>query len=364
MTSHTRGNVLSCALLFVIATQANAQIVHRRGGNAPIDAQSIELLPEGVQLKRKSGATINVPWDMVRSVEGFASPSDKRLWLERYQPLAADLWRARSRLQRGDARMAESLFARHFDDVVEAHADSELKLIVAEGLLRARLASGVIEGALPAALETIRLRRAGITTSRYELLPPVIDMAWWIIPRLAPVATDRAQVMVLDEKLARWTSSEDAYVAALAQGYARLGSGTKPETGAAGLGLELLGAALEAESDDAETRFQARATLTALAEDEAAPAWVGAWRRWFLARSILLEEDGELDLALVELLHIPAIHSQSNAGLAARAVALAAEHLNAANRQRESARLRRELELSCADVAPAIAAQQDAPETP
>lgn len=333
---------------------APAETVHRRGGNDSITADRITMRSDGVHAVRASGAEYVVPWDMVKSIEQIDDPTVQEAWL-RYQPMAEELWRARSRLQRGDARLAEPLFERHFEQAALDGGDSELALIVAEGLLRSRLSRGAIESALPAALETIRLRRAGVSTDRYQMLPVVVDERFWLVPALPPVITDRAKVAALGEMLAPWLESEDSYVRALASGYAALdGASGSVTEGGSGPGLALIGAALDATSPEADLRAEARETLQATVEAEDAPDWIDAWRRWYSARSMLMEQDPDIDIALIELLHIPAIHGGRSPALAARAVALAAETLEREKRFSEAALLRREQLVSQADVAPAI----------
>lgn len=347
----------------LLGASSHAETIYRRGGIEPISANRISLLPDGVHAMRASGAVYIVPWDMVKSIEGIEDLTVEETWLE-YQPMAEELWRARSRLQRGDARLAEPLFERYFDTVSLNSDGSELALIVAEGLLRSRLSSGSIESALPPALEMIRLRRKGISTDRFEMLPSVLDESYWLVPALPPMVTDPTKVAVLHEQLAPWMESEDAYVRALASGYASLGGQAKLSEGGSGSGLALVGAALESTSEDADTRADAREALEVSSEAEDAPAWIDAWRRWFAARSLLMEPSPDVDIALIELLHIPAVHGGRSPALASRAVALAAETLERADRVLEANLLRREQLVSQADVAPAISlvnGQEDDP---
>ena len=93
-----------------------------------------------------------IPWDQVRSIDGLEDPTLKASWPQ-WQAVAEDLWRARTRLQRGDRTLSAPLFEKHFERLAAAPEGSELGLIVSEGLLRSRLPSGEIESLLPAALE-------------------------------------------------------------------------------------------------------------------------------------------------------------------------------------------------------------------
>ena len=86
----------------------------------------------------------------------------------------------------------------------------------------------------------------------------------------------------------------------------------------------------------------------------AGPAWLNAWSRWFKGRSLLIEPDPDIDLALLELLHLPAQHLEESPALASRAVALAAYVLEDKGRLSEASLLRRELLVSQANVPPAL----------
>lgn len=344
--------LLVAVLAAAFVSELGAQTVQRRDGAEPLVAVRVDLRPEGVFCERETGATQLVPWDRVRSIEGSDDPALLEAW-SRKRPVAEDLWRARARIQRGDARLAEPLLERHFDDVVADPGDTELKLIVAEGLLRVRLARGAIEAAIPAALETIRLRRAGVVTDRYESLPPVLDESRWLVPALPPMSTGVEATAALPERLRRWQDAEDAHVRALARGYLARDGAPSVEATAAGPGLLLMGAALDSRASDPALRAAARERLRALAEEASAPRWVDAWSRWFTGCSLLFEPEPDLDLALIQLLHLPARHQDRAPALASRAVALAADVLERAGRTDEAATLRRELLVSQAGVPPA-----------
>ena len=307
---------------------------------------------------QENGASQLIVWDLVRSIDGLTDPSEREAW-ETYRQLADDLWRARARVQRGDARLAEPLLEPYFEQALELENDAELRLIIAEALLRVRLARGAVEEAVPMALETIRLRRAGVVTDRFERLDPVLDEALWLVPALPPLSTDANRVRALSRSLEPWLDpdrlGDDPHVRGLAAAHLSLAGGTTdPLVEDSTPGLQFIQAALEASSPDPAARDAARARLAAAADAENAPAWLGAWRRWFTACSLLREQDVELDVALIELLHVPALHVARNPALAARAVALAADVLERAGRTTEADSLRRELLISQVAVRPAL----------
>ena len=338
----------------LLATDAlDAETVQRRDGLDPLIAAQVDFRVDGVQCTRESGATMLIPWDRVRSIDDIKDPSLREAWVIQ-QPIAEQLWRARARVQRGDSRLAEPLFELHFDRMMSDLDDSELRLIVAEGLLRVRLARGAIEEALPAALETIRLRRAGVTTDRYQSLPDIIDERFWLIPALPPITTDRMQTQRLPERLRPWIDSADPYVRALATGYASRSGSARSSEGASGVGLGVMGAALDSLESEPAVRQQARDRLVGFADEDGAPDWLDAWSRWFKGRSLLIDSGTDIDPALLELLHLPAQHLEESPALASRAVALAADVLEEADRLSEASLLRRELLVSQANVPPAL----------
>ena len=351
-------HALNAALMagwFQMTSVVSAETIHLRGGDDSIESTTFDLRDDGIHLLAAGSETGEVsrviPWDMVREIDGISAPSIRDAW-EKYRPVALELWRARSRLQRGDARLAELLFERHFEQLAGGDAASELDLIIAEGLLRVRLARGAVEEALAPALETIRLRRAGISTDRYDELPDVIDEQLWLVPELPPIRTDLRMIDLLPDLLRPWSESEDPHVRALAEGYAGPTDTLLVED--AGTGVLLLAAAREAIAIDPVVRQKGRAQLSSLATMQDAPPWVDAWSRWFTARSLSLESDADVDDILIELLHIPARHASRCPALASRAIIHATEILDEAGRFPEANMLRRELLVSHASVVPAI----------
>ena len=298
-----------------------------------------------------------IPWDQVRLIDDIEDPVLAADWA-RWQPIANDLWRARTRLQRGDRALSEPLFERHFERLIADPAGSELALIVAEGLLRSRLRSGAIEALLPAALETARLRRAGFSTDRYQDLPPVLDEQFWLVPRLAPIPT-RTDLdgSSMRDSLKRWIDDPDPVVAGLARAYAMmhdapdsfiendlLQSATEP-------GASLLLSAVLTGSSDPDRRAIARDRLRSLL---AAGGPLEPWRAWFIGVSELHEQSASLDSALIKLLSIPAVHLHRDPALAIRAISVSADALEHAERVDEAKVLRRELERLDFDVDPAL----------
>jgi hypothetical protein len=193
---------------------AVADVVERRGDEPSLQGTVVSLDGAGVKMRTASGALHAVPWDRVREVQcDPVLAAELKTWM----PVAEDLWRARSRLQRRDTTMAEPLLERLFERYRgQTH---ETALVVAEGLLRCRLARADHGLAVIPALETARLRRAGITTDSYAGLSQVFDETHALCPLLAPVWVDSPFLHALERDLGVYDAQGDAVVTALAQLY-------------------------------------------------------------------------------------------------------------------------------------------------
>ena len=132
--------------------------VERRGTEGAIEGRITRVDDAGVHVASPQGADHFVPWDRVRRVDSRHPPPG----LDRWMPVAVELWRARSRVERNDTSLAEPLLERLFERYRgKTHTTA---LVVAEGLLRCRLAHSAHARAVIPALEVARLRRANVST--------------------------------------------------------------------------------------------------------------------------------------------------------------------------------------------------------
>ena len=314
---------LPLAATALVASFAAAETVDLRGGEASIEARSVEFRPEGLVVETADGRR-TLAWDRVRDVRGRPLNASERERLE----VAERLWRGRSRLARGDVGLARSAF----ESVAEAFLDapvppSESGLVAAEGLLRSRLAAGEATGAIVAALETARLRGAGIRTDRFASLSPVVDDATGLAPALAPAfAIDPADPRSLEaartvaDSIAAWVAARpdlEPGLRDLALGWEAALRGASPASPAAGSpAVNLVHAAArlaaaDRASSDAEL-VAAREGLDAAvaAMPETAAGWAAAWRAYLLGRSLAGGRDPALRReGVVLLLSIPARRS-------------------------------------------------------
>ena len=339
--------------VFFPLTVLNAEVVHLRDGAAPVDAVRVAFVPGGLEAVTFAGETRRFALDQVARIDDMTDPILIDQWRLR-QDLARDVWRARSRVQRGDPELALALFQRHFTPRTSDERTHEFALIIAEGLLRCLLESGETEAILPAALETTRLRRAGVTTDRYDSLPPVIDERFWLLPKLPPIATSASSLDRLPDELRHWQIDSDPVVSRLAELYASMARRSVRSSGSPDLGVALMESILGTRSVDNRVRQDALRTLDELSALDDAPEFIAAWRAWFDATSRLAAGEVGTDPVVLSLLELPAVFQGSYPVLARRAVELAARVLSADGRDEESATLRRFLQESPRQTSPVL----------
>jgi len=325
------------------ALPAAAGIIHRRGDLGPIEAPIISMDDAGVVVRTPGGASQTVAWDVVRDIE----PDVPDLNLPERLARAAEMWRARARLQRNDAALAEPLFERLFERYRGKTGESAL--IVAEGLLRCRLARGAHDAAVIPFLEMARMRRAGAATDRYAALTPVYDDTWSLCPQLAPVWAGAAGLDKLQRDLESFDAQGDAVVAAVAALYAR--AARAQASGPVALadapppelphheGAAFLASLLDVMSADSARRSAARGRLAG--QLPSLPPWAEAWARHVIGLSLLAESGIELKRrGMVSLAHVPARFGASQPYLAALASLRLADALSASGRLEEAAAIR------------------------
>lgn len=147
--------------------------------------------------------------------------------LDDYLPMAEELWRARTRLERGDRALAEPIFSRMFTQTNgQSH---ETALMVAEGLMRVRLARGANAAAVIPMLEVIRMRRMGVKSDSFTMLQSLIEEVEpgeMVCVQLPPLFVRTNDLRLLVKELESYDAQEDAYVRHLAQGYKRAAENT------------------------------------------------------------------------------------------------------------------------------------------
>ena len=311
--------------------------VELRGGDvvtAPIESVTVE----GVRI---GGAEPRIiAWDSVRKVIG-----DRAAAAAEFERISEDAWRARLRLARGDHALAAPIFERLW--VIYREKTGPTALMIAEGTLACRLASGRSADAIEPWLHAVALREQGVVIAGDPPLTPVVDGATMLVPSLAPVWLDGA---------AAWAEIDAAHLprTGVAGDLATLfaisarsqageaSTGALPSRDHPGVGLARLIA--ESVAPDSARREAARFAMDQrLSED--AGSWREAWLRAALGRSFLMERaPRDRMVGVFHLMHLPARFAWSHPELATMALALASRELEAQGDAAGAAAIRAELE--------------------
>lgn len=296
-------------------------VIELRGGSevtAPIESIDIGGVTVGGSAPR------TITWDRVKVITGeHASEA-----LE-YEEIAGAAWRARTRLARGDAPMAEPLYAWLFN--LYQLTDSPTAALVADGYLQCLLDRGAQAEAVAPWLDSLRLdslRLGGGDASD-------------LLPALPPIFDDSEATRALGESgLPGLLQPTGGVPHALAWWYteaARRDAGlpsqlptTRPgELNVAADDLDFVESLVLSRTGDSAQRNRHRAMLRSAIDDHAG-SWREAWARAAIGRSLLLEQDdAERSMGIVELLHVPARFASEQPALAALTLRDAASALRA-----------------------------------
>lgn len=329
-----------------LAGAATADVVLR--GGRVVDAPIVSIGPQGVELGGDKPSMLS--WDRIKLVRGErASEADP------YLELAEDLWRARTRLERGDVALAEPVFESAFESM--RGKTGATSLLAAEGLLRCRLARGATAAALDPWLDAFRQRRAGARASWDG--PPALDERLHLSPLLPPIYEDDATARAVVDRPVRATGDAAADAAdALHRcaALAALGEGdAPPDLSAEALADEtvaFLRSLVLAQCGEERERRSARESLERTLTNDLG-SWREPWRRVAIGRAMLLEEDEpERRRGVLHLLHAAARFRGSQPALASIALGDAASALGSLGETGEAASLDR---LAQAEPAPAAA---------
>ncbi|MBL9149072.1 MAG: hypothetical protein JNM94_10300 [Phycisphaerae bacterium] len=349
--------------------------VELRGTEPMLSVDRAVMEVGGVRVTKTGGVTSVIAWDMVRKLDGAEPGTLDAGAAKDAIVIADDLWRARTRLQRGDVQAAAPLFERHFERF--RGTTSETALVVAEGTLRCRLATDDWMAAIVPALEVARLRKAGVVTDRYAALVPVMDEATLLSPQLAPTwkVDERTKAIAQSIETAVFT---DPAVARLASAYVALLRGTMPAdaapkagakdakaTGADAPGVALLHAIARLRAGTDGERAQATEELIGIVK--AAPEWVRAWANYSIGRATVDRAAAANDRAasIDGVLALTRVAAQPGAPrrLVIESLALAVSTLQALGDADGAAALERE-RAALAGTTPKLASPKGPPKAP
>ncbi len=372
-----RWTAVAAAAIAIPAAPAPADRVQLRSGE--ILAGTIETADRGgLSLRRPvdptapaGGATAidRIGWDRIASVHGDAG-TDR--WPE-LPSLLADgerLWRARIRLERGDAALATLSAAPWAPSAVDGPTPQVAALIELQLALRA----GDPARAAPAWLESLRLRRRGFDAGALAvwLEPaaggamvrrPVVDAAMPLCPLLAPVAANDPQRDAMRAAIEAFDPRGDRELDDLRRAFASALDPARPfptleSVGASGRGvaraadksgeegeaaewrrtIEFLRALRDAQSGVPAERERGREALAQ--QRRRLPEWAEAWARVAAGKGLLLDgTPAARRAAQLELLHLPARFAEAQPFLAPLAVELAASASRDDGRTEEAERI-------------------------
>lgn len=334
------------------AGEAGAQVEIRAKADSTVAAVSTsntikEMSLQGVRIEIPGIGEQVVSWDRVKKVGGE--------WAGKYEPftaLADKAWRARTRLERGDHTLAEPLFEELTGEL--RGQTGPTPALVAEGLLRCRLARGAqtaaivpwltwtsIVGAASSDKQAAKDKWIGGTCDLGKGEGAAIDAEYLLAPSLPPVwvagpALDSLLASKDWETLTRQEGTP-GQLAKLYQQAASRSTGSDAATvdldtiDAKTPGTKLVYDMLRAWTGEGDEREKGRAALRTRFEsgDKKKPAsprrWVEAWCRYGIGKSMIDETDESTRLlGVIELLHVPARFDEDQPYLAGMALAHAA----------------------------------------
>jgi hypothetical protein len=399
-----RGAWLAAATGLILSPAVFGQVLLREG-RGEVAGRVAEVGPLGVGVDVDvDGRAVRrlVGWDRVKRVDGDKSAAAASL-----VPLSETLWRARSRLDRGDWLASEPLLTPLAANYAGANGRGPTAAVVFVGLLRCRLARGARAGAIGAWLELLAtyersspggsaLTIAGWTRpsdwlgGSIEGLP-VFDARTGLTPSLPPIWVGEPALEIASSR-GEWTAevpdAAPAVASELAAWYTTVGrfeAGTDapwPKAYSDTPGPRLVRLIVQARTGDAAQRATARESLKGLLAQEGADSWEEAWCRAAIGRSLLREDDREQKIrGVVQLLHVPARLGRSSPYLAGVCLAEAAVTLADLGDAQAAHALRQELDTAYpghpasawsrlqaikppAAVAPAAPAKPEAVEVP
>lgn len=330
------------------------------------DGTRIDAKVEGVSLggvhlapETTGGPARVVSWDMVKSVEGAEDAAS-------YVQTGDSLWRARTRLERGDVRAAEAL-AERLSEVYSAEGGPSAAL-AAECLVRCRMARGAQGAAVGAWLWWARVQEGrgkdtwiGGGTALGALSDGTLGLGVHMPPIWAPGPVASSAAASTDWSKARSGGGVSAALAELYEKAARFEAGLDSEVtltdAAKGEGLAFAREIVLARGGDSDARQAARTALEqrlavyevvreeGRSKEPARPRWVEAWCRMALGRSMLREQDERVKMqGVLHLMHVAARFGHDFPGLAALALAESAVTMESLGDHEGAASVKGELE--------------------
>lgn len=338
--------------MVIMAADAASAQVFLRGQSEALVGDVVKVGRDGVAVSI-GGTTKIVSWDRVRDVRGEHGAEAA---IERDR--VGDLWRARTRLERGDYGAAEGVLDRLAP--LERGLTGPTPAVVFEGLVRCRLHRGATAAAIWSWLSWMRARggvlesnadpSAGWIGGRIEG-PGITDPQTSLLPSVPPVFLRDAALDVAASS-AEWVQVTGAdggagELAMLYRAAMRFEAGLDPETApiaSASEGVRLTADVVFARVGSEEQRRVAVSNLRArLAQKDVEP-WVECWCRIGIGRSLVREQDADMRRqGVIQLLHAPSRFARVSPAAASIALAEAAVALHEMGDEQGALALKTEL---------------------
>lgn len=335
--------MIMCMALAVVGVSLAGDI-SMRGELTPRDGRVLRIDANAVVVAwpEKPGTPEQISLDRVRSVTGPMAES----W-SAVAENAERLWRARSRLDRGDALGAEPLFESLIADYRGERGPTAA--IVSEGLLRCRLARQAHTSAIEPWLDWLAsgggdatsIGMASTLGSREVTLIAAIPPIWSDSPALRAFASTADSA----SRVGPARTLMDLYLAA-----ARFETEGLEQPIPSMIGsdpaVSLVRDVVAARVTDARARAIARDAIRKRLETDP-PNWVKSWCLAALGRSLIRESDIESRRrGIVELISVHTLHSADVPFLAGLALADAAHTCEAIGESESASVLWRELQIA------------------
>lgn len=365
-----RAVVMGVVLAFGAGVAHAQDRVRLHGEPEPLHGLVSEVTPAGVLVRvpplgsddpaQPGARLVLIALDRVQGVSGPGEPLFRP-----YAPTATGLWRARTRMERGDLALAEEALAGVLDPA--AAPQGPTGMVTAELVLRARLTRGWTGGAIWPWLRWVHARRQRLEVpgqpqwvGQATPATPVIDAESGLCPSLPPVFSalvNRGALEALVESPeASGVPESDLVVRELKELYLFAArwelshddpsrSGALPASRSADTGVNFAREIVLARTGEPDQRTQARARLSERLANELAdrsladrdprtapdPArWVELWCRLGIGRSLLREEDASLrHRGVMELVGVAARAGDSAPAFSLTALVEASEELRA-----------------------------------
>jgi hypothetical protein len=336
---------LGSAMMFICcAALGDRMTIELRDGLGRRDVELISEDADGMKVRWGTGDAIveqALRWDQIRGVEGGGAQPQRASWLSSGE----QLWRARSRLARGDLVAARTAFSAASAQLAEpSNAQARLQRLMAlEGLARTSTAVPNDAARVAQALEAAALRSQFGALDAWLTGGDAFDVRSGLMLTVPPAWRDAqgaaAACASLDAAVERAREAQDSIAVALLESAARIASAEagKPRSPAAPSkspvprgplrkGAQLIDLWADALSSDEAARKRARQGLAQFERSEEGSLRLLAI--YAQGRSLAMESDPEeVRRGVGKMLLIPAAHADAIPSLTDSALEQSAEAL-------------------------------------